>query len=376
MDSCLPAVRLSDLLAVMAFFPRFHLSFACTVALFGSNPNGLLGQNRLLPLPDAKTAQPSTPAQAVAAGKKWLRGTQKTDGSWGEKYRCGITGLALQALLDGGVPDGSIANAATCLLKEGEIHNWFISGNLGITTHCVYENAIALEALIAYGKAGGTEPRLKLGIEQCGEIIIRAQQASGSWGYGASSPAYVKDREDLSVTWWTYHALKSLASTQIRVDGLPEALRRAEAYVVSKRQPEGGIGQNSRRDGAYGIYTLTGPGLSVLLRARPADTKALGVAHWLLHEYQKDPPDWRKNANLYSWYGTTMALRYSNPTTWNAWKLMVAPQLLQFQKADGSWSQEVGSFAAATSAAAGADAEIYRTCLCLLMLETMGADKK
>jgi hypothetical protein len=336
-------------------------------------------ENRLLPLPDSdadSARDRPTLEAAVTSGVEWLLSKQREDGAWGTAWKCGMTGLALQAIASNTKVPDEATKGAKYLVEISKKNAGFLSEMVATNHHCVYENALALQGLVEFTTSGGDVPGLRAAMENCAKIIINAQQASGGWAYGEGSNTYVKDREDISVTWWTYHALKSLSLRAVKLDGLTGALKKAEAYIVAKIQSPGGIGHHTNRGRAYGVYTMTGPGLSVLTRSKAGGPKVVSVANWLRDEYRKDPPEWDKNANLYTWYGSTMAFRFTTPELWQGWKQMIGPEILKHQKQDGSWSAETSTFPTASSAAGGADAEIYRTCLCLLMLETMGEPAK
>ena len=177
----------------------------------------------------------------------------------------------------------------------------------------------------------------------------------------------------MSATWWHYHALKSIEATGLNIVGLPQALRKVEKFFADHLTKDGGIGLSSVRQGeAYSQYTMTGPALSVLALARPTDRASVQGTKFILNELTKEPPDWSKNANLYCWYGTTLGLKVANPQAYKAWTAAVAPQLLDHQAEDGSWPMESSLYPVASTSAAGADAEIYRICLCILTLEAMG----
>jgi hypothetical protein len=319
--------------------------------------------------------------RAVVKALDWLKSKQSANGSWGTTHKASMTGLALLAYYGHcETPDSpfygqNVSLGITYLTNLGMKNKGFFSELLGVNNHCVYEHGIACYAMgetYSFSKLGNKQlPNLRETFEDGVNIIVRNQQESGSWGYGGSSPSYVKDREDMSVAGWQFQALKAAKHTNLKIDGLQSAIKKAADYMESKLQPDsGGFGQHSRRDGAYGIYTMTGIGVLGLQTLSGGNLgKANKGIRFLEEELDKDPLDWKKNANIYCWYYNTQAFFQKGGKEWENWNKQCREQILKNQKPDGSYQTEIGTHNAATSAAAAADAEIYRTCLCTLMLE-------
>lgn len=340
----------------------------------------LPAQNKIVPLTEPSAPAPSvggvpTVEKAIASALAYLKAQQKPDGSWGETYACAMTGLAVKALLiSNPVPDESVTKGAGFLLATATAHpKGIVSPVSSLRGKCVYENSIGLDALARFLAAGGKASNLENAIRTDAALIVQSQGKAGSWSYGGATPDYDPLREDISVTWWHYHALKSVESAKLNIAGLPQAFKKAEKYLTDRIQSGGGIGHpNTRRGGAYSEYTMTGPALSVLAKARPSDRATVRGAKFLLDLLAKEPADWTRNANLYSWYGSTLGLKSTSPTAFKLWTTQIVPQLLKYQNADGSWAAEKSDFTAGGSSAAEKDADVYRACLCILMLQQMG----
>jgi hypothetical protein len=320
--------------------------------------------------------------RAVVKALDWLKANQNPDGSWGRVWKAGMTGLALLAYYGHcETPDSpfygeTVMKGITYLTDLGGKNNGFFTERLGSSNHLVYEHGIACYAMgetYSFSKLGNRQlPNLRERFEDGVKIIVQYQQDNGNWAYGGNSPHYVESgREDMSVTGWQFQALKAAKHTNLKIAGLQTAMKKAAEYLESRSQPEGGIGHNGgKRGSAYSQWSMTGIGVLGLqtLSGGSASVANKGL-RFLLDEMDKDPLDWNKNANIYCWYYNTQAFFQKGGKDWETWNAGFRDQVVKNQEADGSWKQETGDFNAATSSAAGQDADIYRTCLCTLMLE-------
>ena len=71
---------------------------------------------------------------------------------------------------------------------------------------------------------------------------------------------------------------------------------------------------------------------------------------------------------LYSWYFSTHAMFNKGGVYWQWWNSKVLQEMIKHQEADGWWKEEGSGM---SREQAQEDAAIYRTALCLLMLETL-----
>jgi hypothetical protein len=178
----------------------------------------------------------------------------------------------------------------------------------------------------------------------------------------------------MSVTSWQFQALRAVATTGIKIGGIRAGMTKVAKYLESRSQPEGGIGHNnSVRDRAYSQWTMSGVGvlgLQTMGRSHMGTNSAENNAiKFILEETVKEPLDWKKNGSLYSWFYNTEAIFLKGGMGWEAWNPQGRDQILKNQRPDGSYNPESSEHRHATTAAAGADAEIYRTALCTRMLE-------
>ena len=201
---------------------------------------------------------------------------------------------------------------------------------------------------------------------------MEKQTKEGGWGYkdGIGYDAY--GRNDLSLAGWQVQALSAGRRTGLAIPSLPKAMKKAADCIQSAASPDGGIGV-PLRDAYYNQWTLTGSALCGLQETGPgSNPNTVGKARtWLLNQTKSEPLDWNRDCYLYTWYWNTMAFYHAGGPAWATWNSQCEKLTLASQQPDGSWKSEgVGEKGAAGSAAAGADANIYRACLAMLILET------
>jgi hypothetical protein len=316
--------------------------------------------------------------KAVVKALDWLKTKQNADGSWGST-KAGITGLALLAYYGHcETPEspfyGQNVTSGIAYLTDLSLKNkGFFSEAAGVTKSCVYEHGIACYAMgetYSFSKLlGKPMPKLRETFENGVNIIIQNQQSNGNWSYPGEGGGYAKSgREDMSVTGWQFQALKAAKHTNLKIQGLPSAIHKAVDYLESRLQPEGGFGHNGvKRGDHYSQYTMTGIGvLGLQTLAGGSTSKANKGLRFLEEELGKDPLDWKKNANLYCWYYNTQAFFQKGGKEWEEWNKQCREQILKHQRPDGSYEPETTE---GGHVPGGADTEVYRTCLCTLMLE-------
>lgn len=321
---------------------------------------------------------------AVAKALAWLQARQNPDGSWGSTHKGAMTGLALLAYLGHcETPESpqygeTVLKGITYLIDLARNHTdpeyEGIFSTRPRTASSTYEHGIATYALgemYSFAKLGKREiPGLREAFEKGAAIIIEKQNDAGSWSYEESGGYAINGRNDLSVTGWQFQALKAADHTNLRISGLRRAANRVEKYLVSTQTKDGGFG-NTDRSQAYNQWNLTGAALLGLQTIGSGNTGTVNKGvRWLLKELENEPLDWDRNCYLYTWYYNTQAFFQKGGEAWDVWNSQFKPQLLRNQLPDGNWRPENGGpIGAATSSAAGGDADVYRTCMCTLMLE-------
>ncbi len=318
--------------------------------------------------------------KAVIKALDWLKTQQASNGAWGTAHRTAMTGLALLCYYGHcETPESpfygqNVTNGVAFLLDTAAKNQGFFTDNLG-QIFCVYEHGIGCYAMgetYSFSKLGKKElPGLREAFQKGVEIIIEHQTPNGGWSYGGNSPHYFREGPgDLSVTGWQFQALKAAKHTNLKIAGLEKSTKKVSDFLESRLTADGGIGNSTKRGEAYSQYTMTGIGvLGMQTLAGGSASGANKGLRFLQNEFEKDPCDWKKNANLYCWYYNTQAFFQKGGKEWEFWNKQFRDQLLKNQNPDGSYSVETGNDNAATSAAAGPDATIYRTCMCTLMLE-------
>lgn len=320
---------------------------------------------------------------AVRKTLKWLKAKQNKDGSWGETHKAGMTGLALLAYLghcetpESPAYGETVLKGMTCLMELAERNNAPFDGvfseNPGVAKS-TYEHGIATYAmgeLYAFSKLGAKPvPGLRESFERGTLLIINKQAANGAWGYKDGIGYDPYGGNDLSVTGWQYQALKAAQHTGLKISGLQGAVKKVESYLESKQTADGGFGVASRSS-HYNQWNLTGAALLGLqtLGAGNAGKINKGI-RWLKDQIEKEPRTWSSDCYLYTWYYDTQALFQKGGVPWKVWNDQFQKEILTNQLEDGGYRAEtVGEIAAAGAGAAAADRDIYRACLCTLMLE-------
>ena len=214
----------------------------------GSGKKTAMDQNKM------KTAS----EQAVMKGLNWLQQNQNADGSWGDKYKGAMTGLALLCFLG----HGETPESAQYGLTVNRAVQWFLDngtkfqGRLNmakqINSHDVYEHAIGAYALGEFFTMTKDERVVEL-LKQAVDYIVKGQGPKGGWMY-----SYTNVGNDVSVSGWQIQALKAAHLTQLNLPGVDEALEKSMHYLESMKGPQGGYGyQNTPSD----RYSLTGVGI-------------------------------------------------------------------------------------------------------------------
>lgn len=320
---------------------------------------------------------------AVKKSLKWLKEKQNPDGSWGESHKGGMTGLALLAFLghcetpESPVYGETVLKGLTYLMELGQKNKAPFDGIYSTKPSVIsstYEHGIAAYAMgemYSFSKLGTKPiPGLRESFERAAAIIIEKQNERGSWGYKDGIGYDPYGRDDLSVTGWQYQALKAAKHTNLKIPGLPGAIKKVEKYLESTQTADGGFG-NPDRTAHYNQWNLTGAALLGLQTLGVGNAGKINKGiRWLVDELEKEPLNWNSDCYLYTWYYNTQALFQKGGEPWKKWNDQFQKLILENQNEDGSYKVEgVGEVAAAGTGAAGGDKDIYRVTLCTLMLE-------
>ena len=309
---------------------------------------------------------------AVLAALRWLQKVQNPDGSWGssDKWPGAMTGFALLCFLGHGeTPAGSkefgatVNKAITALVNSGTKYEGALTlrGAKELDQQPdAYAHGIATYALgEAYTMT--KDARIAPVLTQAVNIILKGQADDGGWMY-----SYTRAMpSDTSVSGWQIQALKAAIMTKLPIDGLPAAMDNAMKNLDRVYDPKTktfGYRMPGDRNTLNGVGVLC----KVAYEER-VDQKARGGVDYILTnlviKYDGD------TANLYSWYYNTQACFMVGGNAWQKWNRLFQDELIHHQSPDGSWppnvAQDVGGLPKDTTI----DGQLYRTCLCTLMLE-------
>lgn len=322
--------------------------------------------------------------EAVQKGLEWLAKKQNKDGSWGTGHKAGMTGLALLSFLGHCETPESLKYGETVLkgitylidLGRNQKQEQFagVFSDKPNVISSTYEHGIATYALgemYSFAKLGAKElPGLREGFEKGVNIIIDNQNGKGAWGYKEGIGYDPKGGNDLSLTGWQFQALKAAKHTNLKIAGLSKAVNEVEDYLKSMQTKDGGFG-NPDRSVHYNQWNLSGAAVLGLQTLGSGNSGPVNKGiRWIMDETKKEPLSWNKDAYLYTWYYNTQAMFQKGGDAWELWNGQFQKELLANQLPEGNYKAETaGEVAAASAAAAGGDADIYRTTLCTLMLE-------
>ena len=306
---------------------------------------------------------------AVLKSLRWLKGTQASDGSWGEANKPAMTGLALLAYFGHCETPASPEFGESCLkgivylVNLGSKNGGKMASNFTENGWC-YEHAIATYAL---GEAATfckdlnvNVPSLVETTEKAGQFIIDHQNKNGGWGYLYTESGST----DVSVAGWQIQALKACSHTEIKFRGMTACIGKGLDYLTTCQADNGGFGYNGKSpvEGTY--FTLTGVGmLCNQMWGKGARNEVRKGAKYITENTKFDYTT--KDSNLYAHYYESQAMMQRGGEDWKFYNNLFRDQLLNNQDEDGSWKQPGigGAFAG------GGQGKTYRTCLATLMLE-------
>lgn len=314
-----------------------------------------------------------TPAceEAVLKSLRWIKGTQASDGSWGEANKAAMTGFALLAYFGHCETPASEEFGDSCmngivyLVNLGMKNNGRMASNF-TGNSWVYEHAIATYAL---GEAATFCRELKIEIpslmeitEKAGQFIIDNQSKNGGWAYLYKTD---KGHTDVSIVGWQIQALKACSHTRIKYSGMNSCINKGLDYLLTCQNENGGFGYSSKNpSGEKDYFTLTGVGmLCHQMWGKGARSEIRKAAKYVIENTKFDYNT--KDSDLYTHYYESQAMMQRGGEDWKKYNDLFRDQVLNNQNEDGSW--KVPGFGAAF--AGDEQGKIYRTALCTLMLE-------
>jgi hypothetical protein len=302
---------------------------------------------------------------AVVKALRYLQKTQNKDGSWHNKSKVGITGLALLAYLghcETPVSEefGDTVFRATVYLVDKAMKN---KGRLFHDSKGLwcYEHAIATYALCecyTFSKAFGYNiPNLDKATQDAVQWIINTQNPVGGWNYQYQESS----RWDTSTTAWHLQALKAAQATGLDFKNMHGVIKKGLVSLTDTQVKSGGFGYSKTSAGSQNgsHYALTGAGTLCLQQHKGKGS--IDARKGIRYIEQHSTFNFKKKVNYYEHYYASQAMLNAGGTAWKKYNKMFRDPLLKNQKKDGSWPQPPGNHHSAGT--------IYNTCLATLMLE-------
>ena len=317
---------------------------------------------------------------AVVEGLRWLKATQNKDGSWGNRHRVAMTGLALLAYLGHcetpySEEFGESVTAAIVYLVDTAMKNDGRMADDFKDKHWCYDHAIATYALgetLSFCKAIQLDlAGLDTAVDKAAAWIVDNQHStSGGWDY-------LYDRSgprggDVSITAWHVQALNAARHAGFTHQKLRATERAALEYIGKCQTESGAIGYANAAIKATTGSTLAGAGAfcyQILGKGGKVPRKA---CNYIDKEAQFHYDT--EQADLYELYYNANSLMQHGGPKWTKFNRLFLESLLAGQDKDGSWKIPGGGKKILAVAPAFADADAtgkhYRTTLAILTLET------
>ncbi len=316
-----------------------------------------------------------TPAceEAVLKGLRWLKDNQKPNGSWGDANPTAMTGLALLAYFghcETPISEefgDSCLKGITYLVNQGMKNNGKLLSTAG--QNLPYEHGIGTYALAeatTFCKELKFEvPNLIDITTKAGQFIIDNQHDKGGWAYNYAKTG---GHADVSVAGWQIQALKACSHTGIKFRSLLPCVNRSLAYLSTCQNENGGYGYVGPGGPAGGedYFTLTGVGM---LCNQMWDKNKAEVRKGAKYVMKNTKFDYNTEfCDLYGHYYESQAMMQLGGAEWKKYNDLFRDQVLNNQDSDGSWKAPGGG-----GKVRGNDQiknnKVYRTTLCILMLE-------
>ncbi|MEM6278321.1 MAG: prenyltransferase/squalene oxidase repeat-containing protein [Verrucomicrobiota bacterium] len=299
---------------------------------------------------------------AIKKGLAFLASKQNDDGSFGEKYVVGMTGLTLLAFLGHcetpeSVRYGDLVVDATVFLMETSMKNRGLMSNGEEGPHEAYEHAIATYALSEFysmtKESGRGIPRLDSVLTKAVGLILSEQTDNGGWPYLGLT------EDDMSVSGWNIQALKAAYTTGLRFPVVNRSLDLAvNKYLPMIQDANGAFKYRIGPD--PGRVSLTGAALLGFQNWNAMDSPVYqkGLRYLKRRTLIPSPGDY-----YYAPYYNTQVFFLHGGEEWKNYNEKFQPKLLAAQNEDGSWLRN------GSGAYAPEDSQITNTTWAILMLE-------
>ncbi len=264
--------------------------------------------------------------RAIDRGLKYLMSNQNDDGSWGSRYRVGVTSLTLMACMARGeIPThgkygDQLELAVDYLLQISRGGSGYLATP---KTGLMYEHGLATLALTElWGMTG--EKKIRRALKKAVKVILRAQNPKGGWRYKPQP----RDA-DLSVTVMQVVALASAKEAGIFVpdETIDEAIKYTRSCWNKKN---GGFGYKGPGDAHF---ATTAAAVTALCMSGRHDSEPTQAGIQYLQENDKDV----SRHFYYSQYYGALALNQASQDIFKEWYPIARKALLKKQQENGSW---------------------------------------
>lgn len=283
-------------------------------------------------------------------------GRQRSDGGWGEdKAVVALTALSVLALMSDGSTDGrgphgqAVKRGIDFLLRlieerplSSRYHDGYFWFPQDSSSRMHGQGYATLALATALGTSRGERAqRIRRVLEKAVRCIEQAQAQTGGFGY---EPRPDEGHEG-SVTVAVAQGLRAARDAGIAVRN--EVIRRGLRYLKDSQKRDGSFQYSLTQE--QSSYALTAAALSSFFlygsyRDDPERTLERGIVY--LRANLREHDQWYYYGHFHAawacwqWDGHTWADREEN--LWGWWHSQVFPDMLQRQRADGSFEEERG----------------------------------
>ena len=282
--------------------------------------------------------------EAVVKALRWLKQTQKPDGSWTTQHPVAMTGFALLAYLGHCETPlseefgDSVLRAMTYLINVGLKKDGRLTNKDAGSIQWVYDHGIATYALAesyTFCKSLNIHvPELDKVTKKSAEMIMAGQTEVGGWLY-KYAPG---NSGDNSVGYWQIQALKAAKHTGLLDESKLNRVGRKSLEWLDKAQgSNGAIGYRGNASQSPG---LTGGGVLAFQMWEKANSKQ--AADGIRYVEKNSEFKWgTESANLYYHYYNAQAMINEGGKAWEAYNKRFRDELLKAQATNGTWQQKV-----------------------------------
>lgn len=302
---------------------------------------------------------------AINKSLVWFQNKQNPDGSWGKAAQATLTAFVIKAYLANGIlpnstPMGGTLKKAIDFLSKQEIS----PRNGRAYGHAIQTIAIAE----VYGMTG--DQKLKELLNKSIKVIIEGQQKNGGYDYFFKNDS---ERQDLSISSWSFQALKSAKEVGCTEAGLDRAITQSMIFLIKHTTGKNEFFYSTRGDQSKtgkAKHTMRAAGTLSLINFFNGTHKDLKNDLKIISTDDLQDLNWKTPPReaLYGWFYATQAMFHSGSSKWKSWYKILQKEYLANQNEDGSWTYP-GVFHASPMDDS-LTKQVYATSLSILALST------